>query len=355
MDPLQVRTAIKRKTTKSTFPNMAIRWSGGTVARTTSAAGTQSSLFHCFKGLEPKSGLNVAILLLLLAAPVMKATDLRPETIQAWDAYVRQAQARTEQRVSGRAPFLWLDETPELRDRVRAGEVVAEPEAGGSPHAVAHGLIHHWIGAVFVPNVKLDDVMSVLNEYERYKDFYRPLVVESRLIDEAPNRESVRLLMVQKAYSVTAAVEADDAVQTVRLNGGRAYSLSASLCVHEIADYGKSNEHVLPEDHGPGYVWRTFTVTRLEQRDGGTYVEIEMIALSRGIPWGFRWLMQPLAEHLPRNTVAAMLEDTRGAVSQEVSARSGAPGQSWTRLALGRKTEAKQAGEQKIAKDIGGD
>jgi hypothetical protein len=352
MELLQVRTAITGKTTKSTFPNMATRWPGGTVARTTSGAGTQSSVFY---GLEPKSRLKVAILLLLLAAPVMKATELRPETIQAWDTYVRQARARTEQRVSGRAPFLWLDETPELRERVRAGEVVAEPEGGGSPHAVAHGLIHHWIGAVFVPNAKLDDVTSVLNEYERYKDFYRPLVVESKLIEEAPNRESVRLVTVQKAYSVIAAVEADDEIQTVRLNADRAYILSASLCVHEIADYGKSNEHVLPEDHGPGYVWRTFTVTRLEQRDGGTYAEIETIALSRGIPWGFRWLMQPLAEHLPRNIVAAMLEDTREAVSQQVSARSDAPGQSSTRQALGRKTEAKQAGEQKIAKNIGGD
>jgi len=341
MELLQVRTAITGKTTKSTFLNVAIRWPGGAVARTTSTAGRQSALFHSPEGLEPKFPLRIAILLFLLAAPVMKATELRPETIQAWDAYVRQAQARTEQRVTGRAPFLWLDETPELRERVRVGEVVAEPEGGESPHAVAHGLIHHWIGAVFVPNAKLDDVMSVLNEYERYKDFYRPLVVDSRLIEGAPNRESIRLLMVQKAYSVTAAVEADDEIQTIRVNADRAYSLSASLCVHEIAAYGKSNEHVLPEDQGPGYVWRTFTVTRLEQRDGGTYAEIEMIALSRGIPWGFRWLMQPLAEHLPRNIVAAMLEDTREAVSQRVSARNGVPATAQVGDRLGERQEAK--------------
>ena len=147
--------------------------------------------------------------------------------------------------------------------------------------------------------------------------------------------------MVQKAYSVTAAVEADDEIQTIRVNADRAYSLSASLCVHEIAAYGKSNEHVLPEDQGPGYVWRTFTVTRLEQRDGGTYAEIEMIALSRGIPWGFRWLMQPLAEHLPRNIVAAMLEDTREAVSQRVSARNGVPATAQVGDRLGERQEAK--------------
>ena len=28
------------------------------------------------------------------------------------------------------------------------------------------GLIHHWIGAVFVPNVKLDDVFDVTRDYD---------------------------------------------------------------------------------------------------------------------------------------------------------------------------------------------
>jgi len=176
---------------------------------------------------------------------------------------------------------------------------------------------------VFVPNANLDDVMNVLNEFGRYKDFYRPMVVKSTLLEEGPDRESVRLLMVQKAFSVTAAVEAEDEIQTVKLNADRAYIVSASRCVREIADYGKSTEHALPEDQGPGYVWRTFTVTRVEHRDGGTYAEIEMIALSRGIPWAFRWLMQPLAERLPRNTMASMHQDTREAVSLGVLARNG--------------------------------
>ena len=61
---------------------------------------------------------------------------------------------------------------------------------------------------------------------------------------------------------------------------------------------------------------------RLEQRDGGTYAEMEMIALSRGIPWAFRWLVQPLAERLPRSLLAAMLRDTRDAVSVELAVAS---------------------------------
>ena len=265
---------------------------------------------------------KLAVLLLLVGAPLVKAADLKSETLQAWDTYVRQAQASMKGRGSEQTPFLWVDETPDLAERVRGGEVVVEPAGGKSPHAVPHGLIHHWVGAVFVPQAKLDDVMSVLNDYDCYKDFYHPLVVKSKLVADAPDQKSVRLLMVQKAYSVTAAVETANEIQVVRIDVNRGYSVSRSVRVQEVADYGKPSEHALPEDHGPGYVWRTVIVTRLEQRDGGTYVEMEVIALSRGIPVEFRWLVQPLAEHLPRNIVSGMLRDTGNAVSQKMTPAS---------------------------------
>ena len=75
---------------------------------------------------------------------------------------------------------------------------------------------------------------------------------------------------------------------------------------------------MLPEDYGPGYVWRTFNITRLRERDGGVYMELEMLALSRGIPVMLRWLIQPLAERLPRNILQVTLQETRDAVSQKM-------------------------------------
>ena len=265
---------------------------------------------------------ELAILFLLLAPALSNAIELKPETLQAWDAYVRAAKMRMEEHASGQAPFLWVDEDRDLTQRLRAGEVLVEPVDGESPHTVPRGLIHDWIGAVFVPKAKLDDVMGVLGDYERYKDFYRPMVVKARLLEQTPDYQKLTLLMMQKAFSVTGAVETDDEVQIVRLGADRAYSLSTSLRVQEIADYGQPSKHTLPENHGPGYVWRTFNVTRLEQRDDGVYVEMEMLAMSRGIPVAFRWLIQPLAERLPRNILLATLKDTRDAVSQEIKAAS---------------------------------
>ena len=146
-------------------------------------------------------------------------------------------------------------------------------------------------------------------------------MAKARVFDDTPEHEKVTLLMVQRAYSVTAAVETDNNVRFGRLDAGRAYSSNLSTHVREIADYGTSSEHALPEGHGPGYVWRMFTLTRLQQRDDGVYVEMEMAGLSRGIPVLFRWLVQPLAERLPRIILLAILKDTRDAVRQDFTSQ----------------------------------
>jgi hypothetical protein len=269
-----------------------------------------------------KSCSKLAVLFLLLTPGLARAADLKPETLRAWDAYVCAAGMRMQERASGRAPFLWVDEGGGMAEQVRAGEVLAEAGDGDSPRAVPGGMIHDWIGAVFVPNARLDDLMDVLGDYEHYKDFYRPMVVKAKLLEQKPDHQKLALLMMQKAFSVIGAVETDDEIKIVRVDPDRAYSVSTSVRVQEIADYGQPSEHALPEDHGPGFVWRTFTVTRLEQRNDGVYVEMEMIGMSRSIPVMLRWLIQPLAERLPRNVLVETLEDTRDAVRRETQAAS---------------------------------
>jgi hypothetical protein len=263
-----------------------------------------------------------AMLFVLLVPATSKAMELKEQTVQAWDTYVRAANTRVEERASGRSPFLWVDENPERVQRVRAGEILVAPVMSDNPRKVPHGLIHDWIGAMFLPNAKLDDVMGVLHDYDHYKDFYKPLVVKSKLLERTQDHEKVTLLMMQKAFSVTAAVETENEVLIVRPDANRAYSLSNSVRVQEIANCGQPGEHALPEGQGPGYVWREFSVSRLEQRDGGVYVEIETIAMSRGIPVMLRWMIKPLVENLPRKIMLATLTDTRDAVNQETKAVS---------------------------------
>jgi hypothetical protein len=268
----------------------------------------------------PRTRTILATLLCLLGAARSGAAELKQKTLQAWEAYVQTANQTMEQRAAGRSPFLWVDESPDLLRRVRSGELVVSNRDHSD---VPSGLIHHWVGAMFLPGVTLDDVNAVFNDYDHYPDFYRPRVVKVKVLRQTDDYQKITTLVVQRTFGVTGAVEADDEIHIIKLDARRVYSLSNATRVQEIADYGQPEERLLSENQGPGYVWRTVSMNRLEQRDGGVYIEMEMIGLSRGIPIGFRWLIKPLIEHMPRTIMLETLQDTRNAVSERIKRDSG--------------------------------
>jgi hypothetical protein len=53
---------------------------------------------------------------------------------------------------------------------------------------------------------------------------------------------------------------------------------------------------------------------RVEQADGGVYVQSEVASLTRGIPAGLGWLVGPFVTSIPRETLRFTLEATRKAV-----------------------------------------
>ncbi len=263
---------------------------------------------------------KLAVLLLLLSATLSEAAEPKQETLRAWDDYIRSVDLNVAQRAAGSRPFLWVDDSPEMQRRVQHNEVVI---TNHDPRKVPQGLIHHWVGAMFVPNLSLDQVMSVLKSYDRYNELYKPLITKVAVLERDGDNVKLNVVAVQKAFSVTAAVETDDEVKIVRPAPNRVLITSTAVRVQEIADYGQPSQHLFAEAKRPGYVWRTVEVQRLEQRDGGVYVEFETVSLSRGIPLEVRWLIKPLTDNLPRKLMLDMLNDTRVAAQQG----HGGPGQ----------------------------
>ena len=43
----------------------------------------------------------------------------------------------------------------------------------------------------------------------------------------------------------------------------------------EVDRFERLGQRTLPEDHGTGLIWRLSSITRLEERDGGVYAELE--------------------------------------------------------------------------------
>jgi len=261
-------------------------------------------------------GRAVALLwLVMLGFPVeMTAATLKSETVSAWDDYLQTANGNLQDRVRPGGSFLWALESTERAAKIRGGEIVVVPAPGQNPKKVPGGLIHHWMGAMFLSNLKLDDILEVTRDYDHYKEFYRPFVMESKAIARGDSSDIFSMLLMNKVLLLKTALDADYEVTNVRLDDRRFYSISRTTRVQEIEEYGQPGEYWKPQGQGGGYIWKLYSIARLEQRDGGVYVEIEAVGLSRDIPVAVRFVVDPIVRRVSHNSLLVSLQQTKEAV-----------------------------------------
>jgi len=242
------------------------------------------------------------------------AAELKPEALQQWEEYVKAADERGQEHLAPGASFLSSDEIPAQITRLRAGEIVVGPVGKHVPIKVSSGLIHDWAGAAFIPNATLSEVLPLLRDYDRYKDYYHPNVVESRGIATFDSGDQFSLVIINKSVLAKTALDSDYRSSYVRVDGHRWYSISDATRIQEVADYDTPSQHMLPEDQGTGLIWRLHSITRFEERDGGVYIEVEVVALSRDIPAALRWFVDPIVRRVSRSSLTTSLRQTGDAV-----------------------------------------
>jgi hypothetical protein len=266
-----------------------------------------------------------AATLSILSFPLAsRAAELAPETLKGWQAYIQAENSRVAGR-SPSSPFLWIDESPDRHRRVRDGEIVISPVGKNIPQKVPHGLIHHWIGAVFVPDTHVDDVLAVVRDYGRYKEYYAPNVLDSKPLHKSDHGNRFSMMMLNKALFSKTALDGEFQESYIRLGEKKWYGVVASTRVQQVDNYGEPNQRELSPDEGSGYIWRLYSVSRFEERDGGVYVELEAIALSRDIPASLHWLVTPIVRRVSKNSLEVSLLKTQEAVRSLQSARNGSP------------------------------
>jgi hypothetical protein len=260
------------------------------------------------------------VLLVLFPDPAQSASSrLRDATLAAWDDYVRAACARNDARLREQ-PFLQVRQFPSRLKQVREGEIAVWGKHGDEPVPVPHGLIHDWDGAVFIPKATMADVLAVVRNYDEYAQIYQPAVIEAKSLANHGDDDKYSMLLMHKALFVTAALQGEYETRYVQVDPQRWYSTSQSTRLQAVKYFGQPERQLLPPDQGPGYVWRLYSFVRFEQSDGGVYVEMEALGLSRDIPAVFRWLVQPILEHLPKESIETSLEETRDAVLKKIGA-----------------------------------
>ena len=103
---------------------------------------------------------------------------LKPKTLQAFDDYIHAAEEAMEPSLKGRGGFLWSDLNSSRAQQLRQGQIAAQLWAGDWPVKIPNGLIHDWVGAVFVSGVTVEQVVSLVQNYDNHKNIYAPEVMD---------------------------------------------------------------------------------------------------------------------------------------------------------------------------------
>ncbi len=258
-------------------------------------------------------GIALRLTLLLTLAYAAPAAELKQETIDAFNHYIRAAEARLAERVRGPKNFLWLDDSAGRRAHARNGDVVIEPAADGPMTEIPGGLIHDWIGAVFIPGVTLSRTLNLIQDYDRHQQFYQPEVIGSKLLHRDAHDFKVRLRLLKKKV-LTVVLNTEHEVRYFPLDPRRAHSRSYSTKIAQVVNAGRRAERELPPGRDDGFLWRLYTYWRFQERDGGVYIECEAVSLTRGIPFGAGWIVKTIVNDLPRESLTATLANTRKAL-----------------------------------------
>jgi hypothetical protein len=191
--------------------------------------------------------------------------------------------------------------------------VVAQFWSGRGPVKVPNGLIHDWVAAAFIPDSAIQEIFAVIQEYDNHKNIYKPDVIDSKLISRDGNDFKIYLRLLKKKI-ITVVLDTDHVVHYRAVDRTRWVCRSYTTRIAEVENVGSRDERVMQPDTGHGFLWRLYSYWRFEERDAGVIVECRAISLTRDVPFGLGWAIEPIIQKLPKESLINTLEATRQAL-----------------------------------------
>ena len=242
-----------------------------------------------------------------------KPAQLNPQTLAVFDAYIHQSETEMQQTLHESGSFLWSDRNSERAQQVREGQVIAQFWSGRGPAKVPSGLIHDWIAAAFIPESTIQEIFGVIQDYDNHKNIYKPEVLDSKLISRHDHDFQIYLRLLKKKI-ITVVLDTEHEVHYRLVGPTRWICNSCTTRIAEVENAGNRDERILPPDTGHGFLWRLYSYWRFEQRDAGVVVESRAISLTRNVPVGLGWAIEPIIQKLPKESLINALEATRRAL-----------------------------------------
>ncbi|HYA65002.1 MAG TPA: hypothetical protein VED66_17480 [Candidatus Sulfotelmatobacter sp.] len=248
--------------------------------------------------------------------------ELKQPTVGGFQRYVQQTENRINSELADPARFLYVDSFPEkqkraMLERLHGGYVLVErmhTRENGKEIAVPDGLVHHWIAIGFIPGSTRDRAVALAQDYPRHPQLYAPDIQRARVLSHTSEHFSVYFRFFRQSI-VTVAYNTEFSVDYFFPDSSRAYSFSRAVKIAEVESPGKPEEKELPVGKDHGYMWRANLYTRYLERDGGVYVQIEFLVLSRSVPAIFAWIVNPYIRSIPRDYLTRYILATRKALS----------------------------------------
>ena len=247
------------------------------------------------------------------------AAELTAATVAAWQQYERQVDERYDRAPAAGEPFFAQDAFKDpaqegWRKRVLDGQVsmvrLPGPSPGANAPAVPDGRVHHWAGAVFIPNAQVDAVVGYIRdragrESEAFDD-----VTASKLLSR--NGDQVRVYMKLRRDSIiTVNYNTEHTVVYRRLSPTRSSSRSVATKIAELIEPGTPREREKPVGNDHGFLWRLDAYWRFEQAGGGVLIECESVSLSRSVPALLRPFVTGTVERIARESLEKTLVGLR--------------------------------------------
>jgi hypothetical protein len=267
----------------------------------------------------------LAAAILIVSASIASAAELKPKTTAAFDRYVSATENRFTNELKPDGAFLYIDKLNEDARRsayqqLKQGEVLIEKletNAPGVTSDIPDGIVHHWVGLIFIPGATMAKTLPVVKDYDRRAELYKPDVIASRTLSHNGDDYRMFLRLHQKKFTTVDFNTTYD-IHWGQVDPTRVYSNSISTRITEIKDPNKPDGEDLPIGSGHGYLWRLNTYWRFEEKDGGVYMQCEALSLTRDIPTGLGWLLKPLVTAIPKQSLTRALGQTRNVVLEEM-------------------------------------
>lgn len=256
-------------------------------------------------------------LFLVLAACMSASAEPTPAAAKTLNSYIASVESRLARQHQSQTGFLApVASGAQSEMRLRRGELIIEQLTPDATTDLPGAMLHHWRGTAFAAGAKAADFERLMRDFNAYPQHFSPQVMQTKVLSQQGDHFQA-VMRVRQKHIITVVMDTTYDITFGNLDAQHGYSISRSTQISEIGSPGTPNERALKPGEDHGFLWRLNTYWSFEERDGGLYMQIESVSLTRPIPTGLGWAIGPFVQSVPRESLEFTLRSTCNALQKQ--------------------------------------